>query len=134
MRYNVIFYKDKHGREPIAEMLKDLAEKAKTSKHARINKEKILTYIRALESYGTRIGAPVIKHIDGDIWELRPLDNRILIFYWKDDTFVLLHHFIKKTQKHRCGTSNKPNETWLIFWKARAEFYEYEPQTGIYNV
>jgi len=81
----VIFYKDKHGREPIAEMLKDLAEKAKTSKHARINKEKILTYIRALESYGTRIGAPVIKHIDGDIWELRPLDNRILFFYWKDD-------------------------------------------------
>ncbi|PWL49980.1 MAG: addiction module toxin RelE [Clostridiales bacterium] len=80
-------------------MLKDLAEKAKTSKHARINKEKILTYIRALESYGTRIGAPVIKHIDGDIWELRPLDNRILFFYWKDDTFVLLHHFIKKTQK-----------------------------------
>ena len=99
MRYNVIFYKDKHGREPIAEMLKDLAEKAKTSKHARINKEKILTYIRALESYGTRLGAPVIKHIDGDIWELRPLDNRILFFYWKDDTFVLLHHFIKKTQK-----------------------------------
>ena len=80
-------------------MLKDLAEKAKTSKHARIKKEKILTYIRALESYGTRIGAPVIKHIDGDIWELRPLDNRILFFYWKDDTFVPLHHFIKKTQK-----------------------------------
>ena len=115
MRYNVIFYKDKHGREPIAEMLKDLAEKAKTNKHARINKEKILTYIRALESYGTRIGAPVIKHIDGGIWELRPLDNRILFFYWKDDTFVLLHHFIKKTQKTPLRDIEQAKRNWADF-------------------
>jgi|GEM_PF-2696192 len=24
-----------------------------------------------------RVGEPVVKHIDGDIWELRPLSNRI---------------------------------------------------------
>ena len=42
---------------------------------------------------------PFVKHIDGDLWELRPLSNRIFFFYWKDNRFVLLHHFIKKSQK-----------------------------------
>jgi len=42
---------------------------------------------------------PFVKHIDGDIWELRPLGNRILYAYYKDNKFILLHHFIKKTQK-----------------------------------
>jgi len=46
-----------------------------------------------------RIGQPVVKHIDGSIWELRPINNRIFFFYWKDNKFVLLHHFIKKTNK-----------------------------------
>ena len=37
--------------------------------------------------------------LKGDIWELRPLDNRIMYAYWKDNTFVLLHYFNKKTKK-----------------------------------
>ena len=52
-----------------------------------------------LKKYGTHIGEPVVKHISGQIWELRPLSNRIFFFYWKDDKFVMLHHFIKKTNK-----------------------------------
>ena len=39
------------------------------------------------------------KHLDDDIWELRPGNNRVLYFYFKNDTFVLLHQFRKKTQK-----------------------------------
>ena len=31
--------------------------------------------------------------------ELRPGNNRVLFFYHKDDTYVLLHQFRKKTQK-----------------------------------
>ena len=34
-----------------------------------------------------------------DLWELRPLRDRFFFVYWKDDTFVLLHHFMKQTQK-----------------------------------
>jgi phage-related protein len=30
---------------------------------------------------------------------LRSFANRIFFFYWKGNKFVLLHHFIKKTQK-----------------------------------
>ena len=34
-----------------------------------------------------------------DIWELRPANDRIFFFYRKDETYLMLHHFIKKTQK-----------------------------------
>ena len=42
---------------------------------------------------------PYIKHLDGEIWELRPLKNRIMFFGYDGKQFVLLSHFIKKTQK-----------------------------------
>jgi len=97
--YEVEFYEDKNGISEIVEYLDDLKEKGETSKHERVNRDKILAYMIALKQYGTRIGQPVVKHIDGSIWELRPLANRIFFFYWKDNKFVLLHHFIKKTRK-----------------------------------
>ncbi len=97
--YEVIFYKDKNGISEIENYLNDLGEKGKTSKTDRINHTKILSYLVALSRYGTRVGSPTVKHIEGDIWELRPLKHRIFLFYWKDNKFVLLHHFIKKSQK-----------------------------------
>ena len=99
MLFEVLFYYDKHGKSEIVDYLDELQIKSKTSKTDRINREKILTYIGALERYGTRLGKPYVKHIEGDIWELRPLSNRIFFFYWKNNKFVLLHHFIKKSQK-----------------------------------
>ena len=45
------------------------------------------------------MGENVTKHLEEDIWELRPGTNRVLFFYFKDNTFVLLHHFRKKTKK-----------------------------------
>ena len=97
--FDVLFYENKQGKQPIRKLLNDLRDKSKTSKDARIQYEKILTYIRALQKHGTQIGEPIVKHIIGDIWELRPLSHRVLFFYWKDNKFILLHHFIKKTNK-----------------------------------
>lgn len=97
--YDIIFYHSKNEKSEIEEYLDELAEKAETSKTDRINRTKILTYLSALAEYGTRVGQPTVKHIEGSIWELRPLRNRIFFFYWKDNKFVMLHHFIKKTQK-----------------------------------
>lgn len=97
--YEVEFYYDRHGKSEIVDFLDSLQNKSKNSKTDRINREKILAYIGALQKYGTRIGKPYIKHIEGELWELRPLGNRIFFFYWKDNKFVLLHYFIKKTQK-----------------------------------
>lgn len=97
--YRLIFYKDRNGREKIKEYLLELNEKSRKNKNDRIQFNKINMYLRALQEYGTRVGSPVVKHIDGDIWELRPLENRIFFFYWKNNCFVLLHHFTKKSQK-----------------------------------
>ncbi len=97
--YTVEFYEDKNGVSEVRDYFIKLAEEAKTDKNARINKNKIFSYVRALEEYGTRIGKPIVKHIDGNLWELRPLSNRIFFFYWKDNKFVLVHHYIKKSQK-----------------------------------
>ena len=40
-----------------------------------------------------------MKHLDGEIWELRPLRDRILFVAWVNGSYVLLHQFVKKTQK-----------------------------------
>jgi len=98
--FEVEIYSDRRGCEPITELLRDLRERSKTSKEDKIRYEKIFTYIRVLEEHGTRAGLPYVKHIGDGIWELRPANDRILFFYFKDDkTFVLLHQFKKKTQK-----------------------------------
>ena len=94
-----MYYFDKNGYSAISDYFADLAKKSTYSKTVRIQKNKIFAYIKALKEYGTRIGNPIVKHIQGDLWELRPLNNRIFFFYWKDNKFVLLHYYIKKTQK-----------------------------------
>ena len=41
----------------------------------------------------------ILKHIETEIWELRPGYNRIFLFYYDEGSFVLLHHYRKQTQK-----------------------------------
>ena len=97
--FDIIFYKDKNGSEPIKNYIYELAQKGLISKNERIQAAKIMAYLKTLETYGTRAGYPTVKHIIDDIWELRPLEHRIFYFYWKDNNYVLLHHFIKTTKK-----------------------------------
>ncbi len=97
--YEILFYEDKSGYSEIVNYLDELKEKAKTDKNVRISREKILAYLKALSEYGTRLGKPFVKHIDGNLWELRPLRNRIFFFYWNNDKYVLVHYFVKRTQK-----------------------------------
>ena len=40
-----------------------------------------------------------MKHIGGEIWELRPVSDRVFFVGWTDGGFVLLHQFAKKTRK-----------------------------------
>ena len=97
--FRIEFYFDKNNRSEIVEFLKALYKSGKTNKSDRINHDKIATYMGLLKIHGTQIGEPVVKHIKDSIWELRPLSNRILFFFWKNNKFVMLHHFIKKTNK-----------------------------------
>lgn len=95
--HKVFFYKDKNGNEPVAEYITELARRK--DKDSRIKLNKIRDYIKILSEYGTRAGEPYLKHIDGEIWELRPLRDRIFFVAWINDTYILLHCFMKQTQK-----------------------------------
>lgn len=95
--HEVHFYRDKSGKEPVAEYLSELA--GRKDKDSRIKLTKIRDYIKMLSLYGVQAGEPYIKHLDGEIWELRPLRDRILFVAWLNGSYVLLHHFMKQTQK-----------------------------------
>jgi phage-related protein len=95
--YRIVFYRDRNGKEPVYEYLRELS--TRSDKDSRIKANKLNDYIQALSEYGTSIGMPYVKHLDAEIWERRPLRDRVLFAAWVDGTFVLLHHFMKKTQK-----------------------------------
>ena len=97
--YNIEFYESADGVSELCNFLDNLQKKAATSKDARIQHKQISLYIQLLQDHGTQLGENITKHLDEDIWELRLGRNRVLFFYHKDDTYVLLHHFLKKTQK-----------------------------------
>ncbi len=95
--YEIYFYKDRNGKQPVKDYIKELS--SRNDKDSRIKVNKVRDYIKSLSEYGTSLGEPYIKHLDGEIWELRPIRDRILFAAWDGNSFVLLHHFVKKTQK-----------------------------------
>lgn len=95
--YNVFFYKDKNGIEPVQEVIDEL--RFKNDKDSKIKFRKLIEYIDRLRVFGLSMNEPYIKHIDGDIWELRPSNGRVFFVCWYKGSFVLLHYFVKKTQK-----------------------------------
>ena len=95
--YKIVFYRDRKGNEPVLDYVRDLS--GRKDKDSRIKFNKIRDYVKALSIYGTQVGEPYVKHIDGEIWELRPIRDRILFAAWYKGGFILLHSFMKTTQK-----------------------------------
>jgi phage-related protein len=95
--HKVYFYRDKNGNQPVLEYMRELS--TKKDKSSRVQLNKMNDYIQMLSEYGTYAGEPYVKHLSGDIWELRPQKNRILFVSGSDGSYVLLHHFVKKSQK-----------------------------------
>ncbi|MEA4940319.1 MAG: type II toxin-antitoxin system RelE/ParE family toxin [Christensenella sp.] len=97
--YQFVFYEDASGVSELWDFLDDLLQRSSGSKDARIQHKQIVYYIELLQRNGTRLPETITKNIVEDIWELRPGDNRVFYFFFRDNTFVLLHHFRKKSQK-----------------------------------
>lgn len=81
------------------EFLEELRLKKDTSKDARVQYNQAIKSIRELENNGTNVPVDIAKHIEDEIWELRPGKNRVFFFYYEHGTYVLLHQYVKKTQK-----------------------------------
>lgn len=122
--YNVIFYEDKRGRSEIKEYLKKLQKKK--DKESKMKFSKITSYLDMLVKRGYSIGEPYIKHLEDEIWELRPLRDRILFAYFDNNEFILLSIFMKKTQKTPKSEIEKAKR-YLRDYIDRRE--EYEKQT-----
>ena len=97
--FEVVIFKNRKGESSVKTRIDELKKRSTNDKQARVSPNKIHSYIAVLERCGTRAGEKFTKHIEGDIWELRPLNDRIFFFCWVNKKIVLLHSFIKKTQK-----------------------------------
>jgi phage-related protein len=42
---------------------------------------------------------PLARKLNDEIFELRPASDRILYGAWHNNTFIILHHYEKKTNK-----------------------------------
>lgn len=119
--YNIEIYETKNGKSEVKEYIKKLEEKNNKSDKIKINK--IIAYIRMLQEYGLSLGTPYIKHIDDEIWELRPLRNRILFAYYTDNKFVLLSIFTKQTKKTPKNEIQKAKR-YIEDYKKRSDVHE----------
>jgi phage-related protein len=91
-RLTVLFFKTEGGNEPVREWLLSLPREER-----RIIGEDILKV-----QYCWPIGKPMVASLTSGLWEVRSrLGDRIarVIFRVDDQTIILLHGFIKKSQK-----------------------------------
>jgi len=88
----VCFYQEDSGNEPVRNWLHELSSKDR----------KIIGRDIRIVQLEWPVGEPLVKSLRSRLWEIRSkLDNRIarVIFIFHDRTIILLHGFIKKTQK-----------------------------------
>ena len=92
-RISVVFYQSDSGSEPVKDWLRSLL---------RVDMKAIGENIKTIE-YGWPLGMPVVRKLEKDLWEVR---NHIpgkriarVVFTLQDHKMILLHGFIKKSQK-----------------------------------
>ena len=88
----VCFFKTESGAEPVRDWLRDLPA---------IDRKTIGEDIKTAQ-LGWPLGMPLIRKIDKDLWEVRTelQDGISRVFFTVDgDHMILLHGFIKKSQK-----------------------------------
>ncbi|MCL2403555.1 MAG: type II toxin-antitoxin system RelE/ParE family toxin [Coriobacteriia bacterium] len=92
--WEVEYYKKENGDCPVEEFLLALPIKQRM---------KAIRQIDLLEARGTKLREPHAKHIKGKLWELRikfAKDiQRVFYFAPNGSKFVLLHGYVKKTNK-----------------------------------
>ena len=91
-RVAVFFFKTDLGSEPVRDWLKELT---------REDRKTIGEDIKTIQ-FGWPMGMPLVRKLEANLWEVRSqLDRRIarVIFTAQQDKLILLHGFIKKSQK-----------------------------------
>lgn len=88
-----VFYRSTSGAEPVRDWLKELP----------YDDRRILGRDIATAEFGWPMGMPLCRSLGGGLWEIRSnlIHGRIarVIFCISSGRMVLLHSFVKKTQK-----------------------------------
>ncbi len=95
----VVFYQSEKNKEPVREWLKNLSQ---------CEKKLIGEAIKTVQ-FSYPIGMPLVRKMSPNLWEVRiNLSDKIsrVLFTIKNQKMILLHGFIKKSQK----TPNKELE------------------------
>lgn len=104
----IIYYKTLTGENPVKDFIESLQKK---------DKAKIFRIFQNIEQYGLLSVLPHIKRLtETSFWEIRILgQNNIRIIYvsFTKESILVLHGFLKKTQK----TSNKELNIALVRFK-----------------
>lgn len=88
----VVFFRTEAGNEPVRQWLKGMN---------RMDRKAVGEDVKTAQ-YGWPLGMPLIKKLEAGLWEVRShLAQGIarIIFTVAEDTMVLLHGFVKKSQK-----------------------------------
>lgn len=90
----ITFYEDPMGKNLVKEFLNELDPKMRT---------KMLRSIMALQELGISLRMPLSEHLGDGIFELRAQVgtniSRVMYFFMIGNQAILIHGFIKKTQK-----------------------------------
>ena len=122
MAFEIDFYEKENGKSEILDFIDELRNKKENDKNARIQYKQIILYIELLSKNGTALPQNITKHLEDDIWELRPGNNRVLYFFIdKNNTYVLLHHFRKTTQKTPKQEIEKAKKERIDYLKRKVE-------------
>jgi phage-related protein len=92
LRLTVVFYRSEAGREPVREWLKGLPKEER----------KVIGIDLKTVQFGWPLGMPLVRKLEPGLWEVRSsLAGRIarVLFTVMDERLILLHGFIKKSQK-----------------------------------
>lgn len=73
--YEIEFYEKPNGECDVWDFLESLRMKIGTNKDARIQYKQVTFYIELLQQNGLTLSENIMKHIEDDIWELRPGNN-----------------------------------------------------------
>lgn len=92
--WELMFYETAEGNRPAEAWLREQGPKVQ-ARFARI--------FDLLEEHGTGVREPYVAHLRGKIWEVRVEQARVqrhlLYFPAPERMFVMVHGFVKKTQK-----------------------------------
>jgi len=88
--YEIVFYRDKRGREPVKDSLLGLIRHSQNESRERLHK--ISHHLSILQLHGTRAGENYIKHLEDRIWQIRPMSDCLLFTGIIRGQFVLLHY------------------------------------------